>query len=251
MSIDLSEKLKGYASLPIVQNTVTRIKEKKNWEEFLQDYPYGTCINPYSIKAIVENYYNVSTSNSPSHHPTSHHITSYPPRPPPPPPPPPPSPHHPTSHHITSPPSPHHPTSHHITSSPPPYHHPTSSLPHPTTVDPSSEAYIRGLTFIKQDKESTGKKYGSNSLRYGLDILKDVYIYDKNGEIIKSEIKLHGGKHISHHKQKSKEYKIKLHGGKKKSQHKQKSKKSKSKKSKSKKSKKKTSRKQSKNILQP
>lgn len=55
--MDLAQQLTGYGTPEQITNTVQRLKEKKNWNEFLANYPYGSHIQPYNIKKIVENYY--------------------------------------------------------------------------------------------------------------------------------------------------------------------------------------------------
>jgi hypothetical protein len=58
MSDDLEQKLIGYGTPKMVEETIKRIKAYKNWEDFKKDYPYGQLINANSIKHIVEEYYN-------------------------------------------------------------------------------------------------------------------------------------------------------------------------------------------------
>jgi len=57
--MDLNKALQGYGTPIQIEKTVNRIMEKENWKDFIDHrYPYGTHINPYSIKNIVEDYYN-------------------------------------------------------------------------------------------------------------------------------------------------------------------------------------------------
>ena len=37
-----------------INNTIERLREKDNWEDFLKDYKYGDLLNPYAVKSIME-----------------------------------------------------------------------------------------------------------------------------------------------------------------------------------------------------
>jgi hypothetical protein len=60
MSVNLDTTLKLYGTPSQVDNTIKLIKKHEKWIEFLNNYKYdGQLISsPYSIKGIVENYYN-------------------------------------------------------------------------------------------------------------------------------------------------------------------------------------------------
>ena len=54
---ELQEILSSYGTKDKVKHTVQRILEHNTFDEFSNDYPFVTHINPHSIKDIVENYY--------------------------------------------------------------------------------------------------------------------------------------------------------------------------------------------------
>ena len=59
---ELAFNLKTYGTPDMVKATIQRIKEKNNWGDFIDNYPYdGTHINPHSITKIVVDYYDNST----------------------------------------------------------------------------------------------------------------------------------------------------------------------------------------------
>ena len=59
LKADLSNRLKGMGTTEQIKNTVDRINENTNWTDYMRNHPFnGTLINPYSIKDIVEDYYN-------------------------------------------------------------------------------------------------------------------------------------------------------------------------------------------------
>ena len=37
-----------------INNTIKRLREKDNWEDFLKDYKYGDLLKPHTVKSIME-----------------------------------------------------------------------------------------------------------------------------------------------------------------------------------------------------
>jgi len=66
---ELEVLLEKFGTAGQVKSTIQRIKETNNWDDFLYKYPYGTHINPHTIKQIVTNYYN--TKDRPTNEPTN------------------------------------------------------------------------------------------------------------------------------------------------------------------------------------
>lgn len=54
---DLALKIGSFGTFEQVKNTLDRWYSKdvdQNWDKFIINYPYGRCVNPYSIKNILK-----------------------------------------------------------------------------------------------------------------------------------------------------------------------------------------------------
>ena len=145
MSADLAQKLEHYGTPEQIESTISNIKKHTKWEDFVKDYNYGELINPYSIKSIVQKYYNNPTD----------------------------------------------------TTSPPP----TATISPPPTDTTSPPIRPQGsLTLISEETLPTG----SYSPFHESNALETWYSYkDKNGNVINTKTKYHGGKRKSRRNRKS------------------------------------------------
>lgn len=60
----LALQMRTYGTFEQVKHTIERWYITQNWDNFIKNYPYGNCINPYSIKEILENTNSLESESS-------------------------------------------------------------------------------------------------------------------------------------------------------------------------------------------